>query len=81
VLHQHALNVEFRGILEVNVLIAVKLSLFKNIKDCVVGDSFKFIKYCIFFEGAPTDRDAPIARELRYSRRIRKVSSGTFLEP
>jgi hypothetical protein len=46
--HQGVVNVVYRAIFELGVLIAVKLSLIKNIKNCVVGNSFKFDKYLYF---------------------------------
>jgi hypothetical protein len=40
--HQGVVNVVYRDIFKLSVLITVKLSLIKNIKNCVMGDSFKF---------------------------------------
>jgi hypothetical protein len=42
VLHQRVLNVIFRGILELDVLIVAHFSSFNFIKNWVVGNSFKF---------------------------------------
>jgi hypothetical protein len=41
----------FRGILELGVQIVAKLVLFYFIMICVVRNSFKFVKYNIFFCG------------------------------
>jgi hypothetical protein len=47
--HRPVLNVIFRGILELDVLIVARLSLLYLIKNWVVGNSFKFDEYNIFW--------------------------------